>query len=145
MGKPYQNLNLFQICIRNPYRASLVMLALAYIFQTLFYFAYNNDWESRETRTEECSKCGGVVRFSIWDKPPRSWFAREIRSVEVSPKSDCAHDWIHEEMKIDFFTNCGGDDPIELAARPFFIGSYAASALLFLYGLVGTTRRGDWP
>ena len=144
MGKPYQNLKLFQICMRNPYRASLIMLAVGYISQTLFFFIRNNDWESTETRTEECSKCGGVVRYSIWDKPPRSWFAREIRSVEVNPKSDCEHAWIHhEDMDL---TICGWvEDPIELAARPFFIGFYTSSALLFIYGIVGTARRGDWP
>ena len=145
MAKPYQNLNIFQICIRNPYRASLILLALTYISQTLFYFIGNNDWESTDSRTEECSKCGGVVRFSIWDKPPRSWFAREVRSVKVSPKSDCEHDWIHNEKKFDSFTNCGEENPIELAARTFFIGFYTSSALLFIYGIVGTTRRGDWP
>lgn len=148
MAKPYQNLNIFQICIRNPYRASLILLALAYIFHTLFYFLRNNDWQSTETRTEECSKCGGVVRFSIWDKPPRSWFAREIRSVEVNPASDCPHVWSFQGSGLNT-SFWGGptenEDPLELAARPFFTGLYASSALLFIYGLVGTTRRGDWP
>lgn len=144
MGKTYQNLNLFQICIRNPYRASLVMLLVAMVLHLAFIIAFDQDWNHQVHRIETCSKCGGVVRFSRWSMPPRSWFAWETRSVKVSPAADCQHVWGSEhQLDTSFWGN--GEGPIELAARPFFIGSYAASALLFLYGLVGTARRRDWP
>ena len=148
MAKPSQNLNIFRICIRNPYRASLILLLVALVLHAVFLLAFDRDWNNKSGRTETCSKCGGVVHFSNWDRPPRRWFSRETRSVEVSPASDCPHVWNFQGSKLDtsFWGGlAGNEDPLELAARPFFIGSYASSALLFIYGLIGTARRGEWP
>lgn len=144
MAKPSQNLNIFRICIRNPYRASLVLLLVALVLHAVFLLAFDSDWNNKSGRTETCSKCGGVVRFSTWDHPPRRWFSGETRSVEVSPASDCQHVW-HSKLQLDTKFWGGGEDPKGLAVRPFFLGSYAGSALLFIYGLVGTARRGKWP